>query len=117
MCDNGSELSWTGTHGWISLIQSTDMSSTGISSFQQALLLDIVLTFFRFANHHPDLRPQELYLLSGALVEATVELGPRERADTHLYQIACMARRELPPVSTSVYYATDLPAELSAECL
>ncbi len=75
------------------------MLRTGISPYQCNMLLDIALAFFGSANQHPDLQPQELFLLSGALIEAADELRPRERADTHLHAIAYTARREFPIVS------------------
>ncbi|KAI0718450.1 hypothetical protein C8T65DRAFT_693844 [Cerioporus squamosus] len=104
--DDGYQLNWTAIRGWISVIQSERMSRTGISDEQRDILLDIALAYFGFANEHPDLQMQDLWLISGALLEAALELGPSERADDCLCEIAQQARRELP---LSVFEGVDIP--------
>ena len=52
--------------------------------------------YYVFANQHPDLWPQDLWLLSGQLVKAVLKLVPSE---CHLREIAQHAHAQFPVVS------------------
>ena len=90
------KLNQTAVRGWISLIQSLRVTCTRISDEQCAVLWDIALVYYVFANQHPDLWPQDLWLLSRQLVKAVFKLVPSE---CHLRVIAQHAHAQFPVVS------------------
>ncbi|RPD52432.1 hypothetical protein L226DRAFT_566266 [Lentinus tigrinus ALCF2SS1-7] len=66
--DNAHALSWISSQGMVSIVQSTQMTRTGIFDDQRSWLLNIALVYLAFATPHPNLQPQDLVLFTGALV-------------------------------------------------